>query len=154
MSWFLIITLIFIGLLFLILELLVAPGFILGIIGLGMVVFGIYSAYASFGLYSGHITLLSTIAIIIILLFFTLRSKTWNKLKLKTQNTGRVNEIDEQKVKIGDLGISVSRLAPAGKAEFHNEFYEVRSYGDFIDQNKEIEIIKISENKIFVKLKN
>ncbi len=154
MSWLLIITLIVVGLLMLILEILVVPGFILGIAGFGLLVFGIYNSYFHYGLFAGNITLMATLIFTVILLVLTLRSKTWNKLKLKTQNTGRVNEIDENIVKSGDIGLSISRLAPSGKAEFKNEFFEVRTFGEFIDQNKEIEIIKISENKIYVKLKN
>ncbi|MEI8202277.1 MAG: hypothetical protein WCH34_04645 [Bacteroidota bacterium] len=138
----------------LILEILVVPGLILGIAGLGLVVFGIYNSYSYYGAFAGHLTLISTLSFTILLLVLTLRSKTWNKLKLKTQNQGKVNIIDESKVKSGDIGISISRLAPSGKAEFSNEFFEVRTFGEFIDQNKEIEIIKISENKIYVKLKN
>ncbi|MBQ7550061.1 MAG: NfeD family protein [Bacteroidales bacterium] len=39
-----------------------------------------------------------------------------------------------------------------GKANFNGEIVEVASYQDFIDENKQIVIIKIDENKIIVKL--
>jgi uncharacterized protein with WD repeat len=38
-----------------------------------------------------------------------------------------------------------------GKAEFNNEFYEVSTLSEFVDQDKKIEIIRISGNKIFIK---
>ena len=55
------------------------------------------------------------------------------------------------KIKQGDLGKSISRLVPAGKALFGDEYYEVHTYGTFIDQNTKIEVVKIENNKIFVK---
>jgi membrane-bound ClpP family serine protease len=52
---------------------------------------------------------------------------------------------------VGDRGKTISRCAPMGKAQFANDFYEVSAYSDFIDHEKDIEIMKISGNKIFVK---
>jgi membrane-bound ClpP family serine protease len=152
MSWLLIIILILVGLLMLTLEILVVPGFIVGVIGFGLICFGVYNAYNNYGTFAGNITLVSTLILTLLTLIFILRSKTWNKLKLNTQNLGRVNVINEDIVKVGDIGKTISRLAPAGKAEFHGEFFEVHTYGEFIDPQKEINITKISENKIFVKL--
>jgi len=154
MPWELIIILIVIGLIFLLLEILVIPGAtVAGIIGGAVIVFGIYEAYHSHGAIAGHITLVSTIVATLLVLVYAIRSKTWKKAMLQTQINSKVNIIDEKKIKIGDTGITISRLAPAGKARINDSLYEVHSLGSFIDQEMEIEVLKISYNKIIVKPK-
>lgn len=153
MSWTLIALLILIGIIFIVLEVLVIPGTsIAGIIGFILVGIGVWQAYRMYGSLAGHITLLISLVIGTGLLILSLRAKTWNRMMLKTQITGKANMIEEDKVKAGDTGISVSRLAPAGKALINDEYYEVHTQGEFIDQQKEIEVIKIQANKIIVKL--
>jgi membrane-bound ClpP family serine protease len=56
-------------------------------------------------------------------------------------------------IKDGDSGKSVSRLAPSGKAIINNEIVEVHTFGEFIDQEVEITVISVKDNKIFVTLK-
>lgn len=152
MSWTIIAVLILIGLTFIVLEILVIPGQgIAGIIGLIIMAVGIWQTYSVYGSTSGHIVLASSFVISVISLILSLRSKTWKKMMLKSEIVSRVNEIDGDKIKQGDTGKSISRLVPAGKARFGDEYYEVHTYGTFIDQNTKIEIIKIENNKIFVK---
>lgn len=154
MGWTLIAVLIFVGLLFIVLEILVIPGQgVFGILGLVVMGIGIWQTYQSYGATTGHIVLASSFVISVVSLVLSLRSKTWRKMMLKSEVDGKVNVIDNQKIKVGDVGKTVSRLAPAGKALFSNEFYEVHTHGDFIDPQKEIEIINIDHNKIIVKQK-
>jgi membrane-bound ClpP family serine protease len=152
MSWTIIAVLIIIGLTFIVLEILVIPGQgVAGIIGLIIMAVGIWQTYAVYGTTSGHIVLGASFVASVVSLIFSLRSKTWKKMMLKSEINGRVNEIDAGKIKQGDTGKSISRLVPAGKALFGDEYFEVHTYGTFIDQNTEIEVVKIENNKIFVK---
>jgi membrane-bound ClpP family serine protease len=150
MSWTLLITLILIGLIFVLLEVLVIPGGIAGIVGGGLVVVGIVLAYDTFGAIAGHITLAGTLVVSIILVIVAIRSNTWKKFTLSKKIDGRVNEMD-QSLKVGDKGKTISRLAPMGKVDINDNFHEVYTHGEFIDQNVDIEIIKLQDNKIFVK---
>jgi membrane-bound ClpP family serine protease len=70
---------------------------------------------------------------------------------LSTEINSKVRTIDPEQLSVGDKGFTISRCAPMGKALINDKFYEVSAYSDFIDQEKEIEIIKISGNKVFVK---
>ena len=136
----------------LLLEILVIPGSgVAGIIGFGLMVAGIWLAYSREGATSGHITVGITLGLSFIILLLALRSKTWNKAMLSTQINSKVNTIDRAILNIGEKGKTISRCAPMGKAVFNDKFYEVSAYSDFIDEGKDIEIIKISGNKIFVK---
>ena len=154
MSIALVITLIILGIICLILELLVVPGAIVGIIGFLMMVAGVVIAYMQLGTLVGNIVLILTVALFITGITLALRSKTWRKMTLKTAIDSKMNEVDEDKVKPGMEGVALSRLAPMGKGRFNGEIVEVSSSLGFIDENSEIVIIKIEGNKIIVKLKN
>ncbi|MCD4680244.1 MAG: NfeD family protein [Bacteroidales bacterium] len=154
MSWTVIIVLIVIGLLFLLLEVLVVPGTtVVGILGFILMIIGIWQAYTLYGRPAGHYTVGATVLATVLILTFALKSKTWKRMMLKTEIDGRVNVIEESKVKVGDNGITISRIAPAGNARVNGVIYEVHSTGAFIDQGSEILIVKIDQNILFVKLK-
>jgi membrane-bound ClpP family serine protease len=155
MHWLLIATFIVIGLIFLALEILVIPGVgIAGVIGFILIAIGIWQAYAGHGMVAGHLVLAGTFALTVITLVLSLRSKTWRKLALSTSIESKVNVIDHELIKTGDVGKTISRLAPMGKAMINGEFYEVSTYGDFIDPKTEIVVEKIEYNKVIVKRKD
>lgn len=155
MSITFIILLILIGLFLLIVEIIAIPGTtVVGVFGTLIIIFAIWESFDVYGTKAGYITLISTFIAMAISLYYSFKSKTWKKLMLNTNIESKVNELDTNAVKEGDAGISISRLAPSGKALINGEFYEVHTNSDFIDQNQEIIIIKIDYNKIIVKLKN
>lgn len=154
MSLTFIILLILIGLFLVILEIIVIPGAVVGILGTLIIIYAIWESFNTYGNNAGYITLVSTLFVAIISLYYALKSKTWKKLMLHSKIESKVNVIDNNTIKEGDEGLTISRLAPAGKAMINGEFYEVHTNSDFVDQNQEIIIIKIDHNKIIVKLKN
>ena len=154
MSLTLIIILIVAGLLFLLLEVMVIPGTtVVGVAGFALIAFSVWESYHTFGTPIGHFVLLGTIFFTILTIYLSLKSKTWNKIMLKTEVDGRVNEIDTNNIKVGDSGISVSRLAPSGKAIFNDEYFEVHTKGEFIDQETNILVTHLLDNKVFLKRK-
>ncbi len=154
MSLTLIVLLIALGLLLILLEIFVIPGTsVFGIAGGVLIIFSIWQAYSIYGSNRGHIIVIATIAIIIATLVIAFKTNTWRRMMLNTNVTGRVNEIEIEKLHVGDTGTAISRISPAGTALFNDELYEVHTTGDFIDQEKELIITKIEDNKIFVKQK-
>jgi membrane-bound ClpP family serine protease len=154
MHWLLIAILIIIGLVFLVLEILIIPGGIAGVVGFLLIAVGIWQTYAGHGLVAGHLVLAGTFILTVITLVLSLRGKTWRKLALSTAIDSKVNVIDHDLIKTGDTGKTVSRLAPMGKALINGEFYEVSTNGDFIDQQTDIVVEKIEYSKIIVKRKD
>ena len=153
--WTVIAILILIGILMMILEIIVIPGAgFAGIIGFILMAIGIWLAYSKEGVMAGNITLASTLTINVIGLVLTLRSKTWKRASLKTVNSGKVNDIDFNEIAVGEVGITISRCAPMGKAEFKNKFFEVSTLSEFIDEGEKVEIIRIAGNKIYIKIIN
>ena len=153
MNWPVIITIILIGIIGLVLEFLVIPGGVVGVISGLIIAGGVGLAYYNYGPTAGNITLIATAITILVGIYFLLRSRTWRKLMLNTQIDSKVNEVNEAKIKVGSEGVTVSRLAPGGKANFNGEIAEVFSSHEFIDENREIIVLKIEGNKITVKLK-
>lgn len=153
MDWLGIVLIIILGLVTLLLEFLVLPGGVVGIIGALFVGAGIVISYFEYGAVGGSITLAGTLIAVVIIMILIFRNKSWRKVMLHDNVTGKMNEIDMDKIQEGMSGIAVSRLAPAGKGKFGNEIEEVHSAHGFIDVGQEIIISKIEGNKIIVKLK-
>lgn len=155
MSWTIILVLILVGLIFLLLEMLVIPGTtVIGAIGFILIAIGIWQGYASHGTPEGHYLLAGTVFFTVLLIAMSLRTKTWNHVMLHTEVDGKANLIDENAIKPGDVGKTVSRLIPMGKALINNEYYEVSTLGEVIDPGTEIVVLSIEKNKIFVKSTN
>jgi membrane-bound ClpP family serine protease len=150
MSIGLIITLILIGIVCLILEILVLPGAVIGIFGSLLIAGGVYSAYYFYGDTTGHITLAASAVATLLVLIICLRSRAWRKLSLKTQINSKMNVIDEQKIQAGAEGTTISRLAPMGKARINGEIVEVSSISGFIDVGKTVVVTQVEGNKITV----
>ena len=150
-----IIIIIVVGILLILVELLIVPGItIAGIGGLICIAGGIYFAYAGYTnpLY-GHITLGSSLLALIIILSLAMKSGTWKSLSLQDSVDGRTAVIGKQ-VKPGDKGETLTRLNPIGKVMINNIEMEAKTYSQYIDAEKEIEVIKVLQTNIIVKSLN
>ncbi len=154
MSLGLIIFLIFVGLLLFIIEFMLIPGItIAGVGGAICLLTGIVFAFVSFGTTTGLIVLGVTSVVMIVLTVLMLKANTWNKFMLKTTIDGKVDTVgaEEGKVRAGDRGTTVTRLAPGGKVLVNGEYFEAKSVDILIDPRQEIEVIRIDDNKLIVK---
>lgn len=155
MSILTILILIILGFILFLVEFLIIPGItVAGIAAFLLVATGVFFGYYDHGVTTGNYILLGTGIGMIIFFVFVLKLKTWRRFGLKSEIDGRVSTIDSESVHVGDNGKTVSRLAPIGKALINNVLYEVRSEGSYIDAAREIIIIRIEGNKIFVETKN
>jgi len=148
-SW--VMFLIIAGFLLILLDLFVFPGTsVLGISGIGALVWGVVRMFLDFGNLAGWIALLSILLVCASIVLLFVRKKSWKKMILNDNLDGKVNVVNEQKVKVGDEGKAVSRLVPVGQATFEGEIVEVHSLDGFTDQKTPIKVVKIENNKIFV----
>ncbi len=153
--WSVILVLIIIGFLMLLLEILVIPGTgIAGILGFALMAAGIWIAYRDQGIVAGHWALSATLAVNLVGIVVALRTKTWKNAALKSEIRGKAGQNIDSGVQVGDRGRTISRCAPSGTAEFNDQLLEVTTQSQFIDPNKEVEIIHVTGNKIIVKLIN
>lgn len=154
MTWLIVLSLIVVGIVFLLLEILVVPGTtIVGLAGLGLLIGGVVVAFNQYGVQTGVITLIATLILSVISITLALKSNTWKKAMLGSTLEGRVNVLEADRVVKGDEGIAITRLNPMGKALIKDEYYEVTSKDNLISENTPIEVVKVEGNKIIVKQK-
>ena len=146
-------VLIIVGIILVILEILIIPGLIAGLIGGAMMLTGIYMTYKNYGNTIGHITALSTIALSILAIYFAFKSSAWKKVSLHQTSQGKLTRADEMQIHVGDVGKSVSAIRPMGTAMFGNTKVEVQSNGEMIDTNSDVEVIEVLSNKLIVRKK-
>lgn len=148
-----IVVLIAIALVLLVIELLIIPG--ISFAGIGAFIFfvlGISVAYMKLGSQGGNIALLASLFLIVITIYFTLKPSTWKRVTLTSTIDGKAANMEElNALKVGDVGITRSRLAPMGEIEVNGIVYEAQSVGEYINPGTEIEIIKLEQSKITIK---
>ncbi len=123
---------------------------IVGILGVLFSGYGIYLGYQNFGATTGTIFLVSTVFLNAVALIVAFKGKSWERFSLKNSMTGKFNQDQDLNLKEGDVGKSISSLKPVGKALFDDQEVEVSSNGGYINENVEIEILRIESKKIFV----
>lgn len=145
----LIISLILIGILLLLIEILITPGVGLsGILGLlSLVMSCVYGFHEGNDI--GFFVIIINISLVIGMITFALRSKTWKRFALNTVIESK-NKNEEDKMSVGDKGITLTRLSPVGKARINGIICEVTSLEDMIDPHKDIVIVMIEDNKVYV----
>jgi len=155
MSIIAIIFLILLGIVLFLIEFLLIPGVtIAGIGGALLMGGGVYMAYKVYGNTVGNYTLLGTLLFIFLTIYFSLKSRTWKKFMLNSKIEGKARTISEDVIKKGDVGKTITRLAPIGKALVSGITIEAKSTGQFIDENTDIEVVKVLKSNIIVKPKN
>lgn len=132
-------------------ELFFIPGIsIAGLSALGCLIYANYYAFANMGTTAGVITLIvSAIACISSLVLF-MRSKMLDKISLKKEISSKVDRNAEHSIKVGDKGISITRLALIGNADIDGKIVEVKSADGFLDEKTPIVVVRISNDLILV----
>ncbi|TLX75161.1 hypothetical protein E9993_09675 [Labilibacter sediminis] len=155
MSTVIIVLLIILGLFLLILEFFALPGVTFaGIGGALFIGVGIFMAYKNFGTAGGNATLITTLVVSVLMIVWSLRSGTWKKLMLNTSVDSSVEVKEDNAISVGDVGVAITRLNPVGKASVNNLIVEARCPGHFVDENTELEVLKVHKTYIIVKPKN
>ena len=149
-----IVILILIGLILLLVETLLIPGFavtgILGIVSMGA---ACYLAFTTIGNTAGIIVTAVCILLGVGLVLLVLRSSTWKKATLDTKLDEAVDVKPEQKgITVGDSAIAVSRLAPIGMIRLEDGTkVEAASVDGLINAGTPVVVETIESEKIFVK---
>ncbi len=155
MSLIVIILFIILGIMLFVVEFLVVPGITIAGIGGAILIFtGIFLAYTQHGMLIGNIVVAGTLVSMVVTMYFALKSRTWKKTMLHSKIDSKVNVFENPNVKPGDTGRTISRLAPMGKVEVNGFYYEAKSLDILIDEETEIEVVKVFPDKLIVKLKN
>ncbi len=151
MSLLAIVLLILLGLVLLLIEFAVIPGVtIAGIGGFLLLAASVYIAFADLGTVAGFITLAIVLILSPLMVYYFFKLKAGKKMILESEIDGKVENFVPGKLKVGDVGKTIGRLAPMGKIKVNGEMVEAQSTGTFIDHQTNVRIIKIEKNKIIV----
>jgi len=151
MDLLIIILLVIAGIALLLIELFLIPGTSLAAFLSGACfLYAIYHAFVYIGTVAGFITLLvSALAGIFAVVWF-MRSKTLDRVALQKDIEGKVDRSAEHRVKVGDEGTCVTRLALFGQAEINGDLVEVKSCDGFLNPKTRIKVVRISDGNILV----
>jgi membrane-bound ClpP family serine protease len=149
-----IVFLIAIAIVLILLEIFLLPG--ITVAGIGGALFamgGVVYAYTVSTL-TGHITLATSIVAFGLAFAWLLRSKSFNKVALHTNIDSKLTSSRDLGIQPGDEGVTLSRLAPIGKARFNDITVEAKSVGDFIDENTPIIVLRVDGYNVVVTTKD
>lgn len=149
--WIIILSLLIIGLVLIIVEVVFIPGTtVVGILGLIFSGVGIIITYRHFGDDVGFYILLGSLSVTAVALFYSFKSGAWQRYSLKSSMKSKVNEGITETLKVGDEGVTISTLRPSGKAEINGQIFEVRTYGEYVKPKQNIRVAQIDLHQIFV----
>ncbi|MDH6312596.1 membrane-bound ClpP family serine protease [Parabacteroides sp. PFB2-10] len=135
-------------------EVFLLPGITLAGIGGGLfAVGGVIYAYTISPM-TGHITLVVSAVVFIIIFFWLLRSNSFRKVALHTDVDSKITSTRELGIEVGDEGITLSRLAPIGKALIKGITVEAKSREEFIDEQTEVVVVRVDGYNVIVVPKN
>lgn len=133
----------------------VVPGGILGAVGFVSLIAGFFfflgGGWDAFCIVGGTVAVLAVICAL--LFWFLPSSSSWNPFVLrdKQKNSEGYTGAGDYSAYLGKRGKVVAPLRPAGTAVIDGERVDVVSFGDYIDKDSEIEVIKIEGSKLLVK---
>ena len=151
MTWFTIVILLLLGLLFIVLELIFIPGTtFVGIIGVILTITGVFFTFQDFGTGAGWLAIGLALLANAIAIVVALRSGTWEKMGLKGTSTSRVNDDIVYDLQEGDIGKAISALRPSGTVEFKEQLLEASTFGEYVSAGQKVRIIEIQGKTIYV----
>lgn len=150
--WWIVVSLVVLGILLMLAEMLLIPGVgVAGFLGLASMVAACWCSFTLYGNIEGIITTIVTAILLTIMLIIVLREKTWKRFELGAEIKSTVNE-DLSELKEGQVGKTLTRLAPMGTVEFEKGSFEAKSYNNsMVDPGVRVEILRIEDNKVIVK---
>ena len=145
-----IVFLMLVAIVLILLEIFLLPGItIAGVGGFLFAASGVIYAY-TVGETAGHITLFLSLTASFVWL---LRARSFNKVALKTDVDSKLTSSRDLGIEPGDEGITLSRLAPIGKARIKGITVEAKSMDELIDENTPVEVLRVDGYNVLVKRK-
>lgn len=134
-------------------EVFLLPGITLaGVGGLLFAIGGVTFAY-TVGLWVGHLTLLISLVAFGVTFAWLLRSRSFSKVELKTNIDSKLISSRDLGIQPGDEGVTLSRLAPIGKARFKDVTVEAKALDELIDENTPVIVTQIDSYNVIVRVK-
>jgi membrane-bound serine protease (ClpP class) len=137
------------GLIFLLLEVFIPSGGILGVLALGSAAFGIYGLFYQGNALLGVGAIGGTSIAVILGIRFGLRRLSFKGSLSATTNTSVDERIEGL---VGKQGITVTSLRPAGVAMIEGQRVDVVSAGSFVGKDVPVCVVDTSGNRVVVRV--
>ncbi len=148
----LIISLVIVGLILILAEILLIPGVgIAGVLGVLSMGGSCFYAFHEFGNLTGGVVTAINAILLVVLLVYVLRAKTWKRMTLETNIDAKAVADESAVVAVGDKGRTLTRLAPMGSVRFGDSVAEVKAIEGMIDPGTDVEVVMIEDNRIVVR---
>ena len=155
MTWISIIGLLLIGMALLGIEILLIPGTTLvGALGLCVWATGVALSFLYLGHTTGAVVLISSLILVCLALVYAFRAGTWKRFALRQKHQAQVNRVGEEaraQLQVGERGKCRSMLRPVGQVAFRDQLIEARTDSDYLDEDTEVEITRITPQAIYVR---
>lgn len=135
------------------LEIFMFPG--ITVAGVGGFLFAAGGLFYAYGIssWTGNTTLLLSLLVFGGTFAWLLRSKSFSRVALNTNVDSRLVSSRDLGIKPGDEGITLSRLAPIGKARINGILVEAKSMDELIDEQTLVEVIRVDGYNVVVQVK-
>lgn len=154
---FLPIALILVGLVLIVIEVYLIPGFnVIGILGLLLVVGAIIVAFSEGGTMGGLAAIGGSGIAVGGLFWFLYSSGAWDRFvlttSLKRDPEKAEEDRDQRRRYLGKVGVAVTPLRPGGVVEIEGERVEVSTEGEFIAAGSDVRVVAMDRRRYFVRL--
>lgn len=149
----LIVALIVVGVLLLVAELVLLPG--ISVAGIGafaaLVVAAVYG-FVRFGILGGSLVVAAIVILCAAAVVVSLRANTWQRLSLKsTIDSASTPTPQQNDIRIGHRGETLTRLAPMGKVRIGDHTLEAKAMDAYLDPRTPIEVIGYDNTAVVVR---
>lgn len=145
------------GILALMLEIFVIPGFgAAGIIGIGFIIWSVFLASISYtqAIISITVALVGSIILLALALKYLGKRGLWNRLVLgvrQDKETGYIAPRQDLEKLMGQTGLTLTPLRPAGAAEIAGQRVDVVTQGDFIPAHVPVQVVLVEGTRVVVR---
>lgn len=145
--------LILVGAMLMVAEIFLLPGItIAAILSLCSFSVSLYFSYEYYGLTGFIISTIVSFALLVALFIVFFRKKALSRLSLEETIDSKSSENASEKLKIGDSGVSKTRLNPMGTVFINGELFEAKSFDGYVDAKQNVGVIGFEDSVIIVKV--
>jgi membrane-bound serine protease (ClpP class) len=146
------IILLFAGLLLVVFELFVTPGFgILGLLGLGLIGVSTYFTFGDQALQVGSFAIIGLVLGLFLILRYLPRGRVARPFVLSSAVEEVAPPKNELELLLGAIGKATTDLRPAGTAQFGDRRVDVVTMGEFIERGQAVRVIQVEGPRVVVR---
>lgn len=150
---FIIAFLMVVAIVLILLEIFLLPGItVAGVSGFIFAAGGLIYAY-TISTFVGNITVLASVLVFGAAFIWLMRSKSFSRVALKADVGSTLTSSRDLGIKPGDEGITISRLAPIGKARINGITVEAKALDELINEQTPVVVMRVDGCNVVVQKK-